>query len=118
MVLVLFAVSVLVFLIFNVIPGGDPESGSPARTRPARAARAIREEWGFDETSHPVRDTMEKLFSGELKSYANQGQRPRRDQRGAPRRSRWRSARRSSGSSSASRWASSPPARRRWSDRS
>ena len=40
MVLVLFAISVLVFLIFNVIPNGDPAaSGSPARTATPGAGR-------------------------------------------------------------------------------
>ena len=34
MVAVLFAISVLVFLIFNVVPATNPARGSPARTRP------------------------------------------------------------------------------------
>ena len=39
MVLVLFAVSVLVFLIFNAIPGGDPGGADRRRARQRHPAR-------------------------------------------------------------------------------
>ena len=38
MIAVLFAVSVLVFIVFILVPGGDPADGWPARTRPSRTS--------------------------------------------------------------------------------
>ena len=70
MMLVLFAVSVLVFLTFNAIPGGDPAERIAGEHSSATQIEAIREDWGFDEPL-PVQyvHTMEKLFAGELISY-------------------------------------------------
>lgn len=72
MVLVLFAVSVLVFLIFNVIPNGDPAARMAGKNVTPQVVEAIREEWGFNE-SLPVQyvTTMQKLFTGDLVSYDN-----------------------------------------------
>jgi peptide/nickel transport system permease protein len=72
MVLVLFAVSVLVFLIFNVIPGGDPAVRIAGDHVTATQLEVIRHEWGFDR-SLPVQyaQMMEKLFGGDLISYFN-----------------------------------------------
>ena len=62
MVFVLFAVSVLTFLIFNVIPNGDPAvrmAGQAAHAR--RQIEAIRKEWGFDDNiCRPVRHDDEE----------------------------------------------------------
>ncbi|HYH54500.1 MAG TPA: ABC transporter permease [Solirubrobacterales bacterium] len=71
MLLVLFAVSVLVFLIFNVMPNGDPAVRMAGKIPTETQVEAIREEWGFDEPLYVqyVR-TMEQLFSGEMISYA------------------------------------------------
>jgi peptide/nickel transport system permease protein len=74
MVLVLFAVSVIVFLIFNVIPSSDPA----ARIAGQKAAgdqqliANINREWGFEE-SLPVQywRMMKKVFSGDLISYTS-----------------------------------------------
>ena len=70
MALVLFAVSVLVFLIFNAIPGGDPAERMAGEHLSPTQVEAIRRDWGFDEPlpSQYV-STMEKLFTGELISY-------------------------------------------------
>jgi len=70
MVLVLFAVSVLVFLIFNAIPGGDPAPRIAGEHASDTQIQVIRHEWGFDR-SLPVQyaHTMEKLFGGRLVSY-------------------------------------------------
>ena len=38
MLLVLFAISVLTFLIFNVIPGGDPRRPARGQATPARSS--------------------------------------------------------------------------------
>jgi peptide/nickel transport system permease protein len=70
MVFVMFAISVLTFLIFNVIPNGDPAQRMAGRTPTEAEIQRIREEWGFDE-SLPVQyvTTMEKVFTGDLVSY-------------------------------------------------
>ena len=70
MLLVLFAVSVLVFLIFNAIPGGDPAARIAGEHVSPTQLEVIRREWGFDR-SLPVQyaHTMEKLFGGKLVSY-------------------------------------------------
>ena len=69
MVLVLFAVSVLVFAIFNVIPNGDPADRMAGKNVTPEVVEAIREEWGFDR-SLPVQyaTTMKQLFTGDLVS--------------------------------------------------
>ncbi len=70
MVLVLFAVSVLVFLIFQVIPGGDPAERMAGRGASAAQVEAVRKEWGFDR-SLPAQyvTTMRKALTGDLVSY-------------------------------------------------
>jgi peptide/nickel transport system permease protein len=73
MFLVMFAVSVLVFLIFNAIPNGDPAQLIAGDQATETQIEVIRREWGFDEPL-PVQyvRTMGKLFGGELVSYVNQ----------------------------------------------
>jgi peptide/nickel transport system permease protein len=70
MVAVLFAVSVLVFLIFNVIPANNPAQRLAGKSATPELVKSIEEEWGFDD-SLPAQyfSMMEKLFSGELTSY-------------------------------------------------
>jgi peptide/nickel transport system permease protein len=73
MLLVLFAVSVIVFLIFNVIPNGDPAVRMAGKIPTETQVEAIREEWGFDGPLYVQYATMmKKLFSGETVSYSNQ----------------------------------------------
>ncbi len=73
MALVLFAVSVLVFLIFNVIPNGDPAARIAGKNTTPLQLEAIRKEWGFDQDIFTrYTKTMGMLFTGDLKSYANQ----------------------------------------------
>jgi peptide/nickel transport system permease protein len=48
LLLVLFLLSVVVFLIFNVIPGGDPAVRLAGRHPTAANIAAIRHDWGFD----------------------------------------------------------------------
>jgi peptide/nickel transport system permease protein len=74
MIAVLFAISVVTFAIFNVIPNGDPAvrlAGHSSQT-PATLA-AIRRQYGFDKPVYVqyVR-TMDKIFNGTLTSYATQ----------------------------------------------
>ena len=73
MVLVMFAVSVLVFLIFNVIPNGDPAVRMAGRQGTPTQIEAIRRDWGFDRSIIvQYTTTMEKVFTGDLKSYFTQ----------------------------------------------
>lgn len=86
MVLVLFAVSVLVFAIFNVIPGDDPAVRMAGKNPTATQIEAIRKEWGFDQ-SLPTQyvKTMEKVFSGDLISYSTRENVVDRIKEGIPR---------------------------------
>jgi peptide/nickel transport system permease protein len=70
MVLVLFAVSVLTFLVFNVIPNGDPAVRMAGKSPTESDLRAIRATWGFDDPL-PVQylRTMENVFTGKAVSY-------------------------------------------------
>jgi peptide/nickel transport system permease protein len=73
MVLVMFAVSVLTFLIFNVIPNGDPAVRMAGRQPTETQIEAIRKEWGFDENIVvQYLTTMKKVFTGDLQSYFTQ----------------------------------------------
>jgi peptide/nickel transport system permease protein len=73
MAFVLWAVSVLTFFIFQVIPNGDPaERMAGKQPREAQIA-AIREEWGFnDNIIVQYFTTMKKVFNGDLISYTTQ----------------------------------------------
>ena len=73
MFFVLFAVSVLTFLIFNVIPNDDPAVRMAGKQPTETQIEGIREEWRFDD-SLPVQyfTTMEKLFTGDMISYFTQ----------------------------------------------
>jgi peptide/nickel transport system permease protein len=73
MVLVLFAVSFLVFVIFIVVPGGDPATRIAGKNANDQLIKNIKHTWGFDR-SIPVQYwiMMKKTFSGELVSYTNQ----------------------------------------------
>ena len=73
MFIVMFAVSVLVFTIFNVIPNGDPAVRMAGKQPNETQIEAIRKEWGFDKsvvTQYGV--TMKKLFTGDMISYFTQ----------------------------------------------
>jgi peptide/nickel transport system permease protein len=75
MVVVLFAVSVVVFLVFNVIPNSDPAAriAGEKSAGDEQLLANIDEEWGFDEPLPSQYLTMMKLiFSGDLVSYENQ----------------------------------------------
>jgi peptide/nickel transport system permease protein len=73
MVLVLFAISVLTFLIFEAVPNGDPAQRLAGRTSTPETVAAIRHTWGFDK---PIYDqyllTMKNVFTGNVISYAQQ----------------------------------------------
>jgi peptide/nickel transport system permease protein len=73
MIAVLFAISVIVFLIFNVIPGGDPAQRMGGRNATPELVAEINKDWGFNKPL-PTQyvDTMKKVFTGDLISYQNQ----------------------------------------------
>jgi peptide/nickel transport system permease protein len=70
MALVLFAVSLVVFVIFNLIPNSNPAQSLAGKNATPVLVKGIEEEWGFDEPL-PVQywEMMKKIFSGELISY-------------------------------------------------
>ena len=71
MLLVLVTVSVLVFLIFNAIPGGDPAVRMAGAQATPTQVEVIRREWGFDQPLPVQYGTMMKqLFVGDLLSYS------------------------------------------------
>jgi peptide/nickel transport system permease protein len=86
MLVVMFAVSVVTFLIFNVIPNGAPEDRMAGKNSTPVQIAAIRKEWGFDKPLYTqYATTMEKVFNGDLISYANQTNVIEEIKRGIPR---------------------------------
>jgi len=76
-VLVLFAISVLTFLIFFATPGVDPAARIAGRNADQQTLRAVRHDFGLDKPL-PVRYAimMKKLFiTRDLTSYVNRGAR-------------------------------------------
>jgi peptide/nickel transport system permease protein len=73
MLVVLFAISVLTFVIFEAIPNGDPAERLAGRTATPETIAAVRETWGFDK---PIYEqyllTMKNVFSGDVISYTQQ----------------------------------------------
>jgi peptide/nickel transport system permease protein len=73
MVVVLFAISVLTFVIFEAIPNGDPAERLAGRTATPETIAAVRKTWGFDK---PIYEqyllTMKHVFSGDVISYTQQ----------------------------------------------
>ena len=73
MVAVLFAISVLTFLIFQAIPNGDPAVRLGGRTSTPETREAIRKDWGFDKPIYEQYGiTMKKIFTGTVVSYSQQ----------------------------------------------
>jgi peptide/nickel transport system permease protein len=71
MVLVLFAVSIIVFFVFNVIPNSPPAQRLAGKNATPVLVKSIEEEWGFDESLPKQYVTMmKKVFTGELISYS------------------------------------------------
>ncbi len=69
MVAVLFAVSVITFVIFNVIPS-DPAQNLAGKTATPALIAGIEEEWGLNDSLPEQYVTMmRKIFSGDVVSY-------------------------------------------------
>jgi peptide/nickel transport system permease protein len=71
---VLFAISVITFAIFNVIPNGDPAVRLAGKSPTPDTLAAIRRAYGFDKPV-PVQyvKTMQKVLTADLVSYTNPG---------------------------------------------
>src|SRR3954454_7382818 len=70
---VLFAISVITFAIFNVIPGGDPAQRMAGHSTSKETIAAIKHTWGFDRPIYvQYGKMMGKIFSGTLVSYNTQ----------------------------------------------
>lgn len=71
MLAVLFAISVIVFLIFNVIPNTNPAERIAGKNATPELVAQVEKTWGFDEPL-PVQylTTMKLIFTGELISYS------------------------------------------------
>ncbi|MGA3215561.1 MAG: ABC transporter permease [Acidimicrobiales bacterium] len=70
-VLVLFTVSVLTFLIFEVIPNGNPALRIAGRTATAANIAAVEKAYGFNKPIYiQYLRTMEQIFTGKIVSYA------------------------------------------------
>jgi peptide/nickel transport system permease protein len=73
MVFVLFAISIVTFLIFNVIPNNDPAQRMAGKNATPQLVASITEEWGFDDSLPEQYVTMmRKVFTGDLISYSGQ----------------------------------------------
>jgi peptide/nickel transport system permease protein len=73
LVAVLAIVSFLTFVIFIVIPGGDPAERIAGRTATQQNIDNIRKTWGFDKPFYvQYWRMMKKVFTNNLISYSNQ----------------------------------------------
>jgi peptide/nickel transport system permease protein len=73
MVAVLFAISVLTFLIFQAIPNGDPAVRLAGRTATPETIESVRETWGFDKPIYvQYLRTMKNVFTGNVVSFTQQ----------------------------------------------
>jgi peptide/nickel transport system permease protein len=73
MALVLFAISLIVFAIFAVIPSYDPAAAIAGKNSTPALVANVEETWGFDDPLPVQYLTMMKLiFSGELVSYSSE----------------------------------------------
>lgn len=73
LVVVLFAITVLTFLIFQAIPGGDPALRLAGRLATPQQVQDVRRQWGFDEPVYvQYAKTMQKILDGSVISYTQQ----------------------------------------------
>ena len=71
-ILVCIAVTFIVFLIFIVVPGGDPAQRIAGKNATPQNIINIRHSWGFDQPFYTQYwDMLKKMFSGNLVSYTS-----------------------------------------------
>jgi peptide/nickel transport system permease protein len=69
-IVVLFAVSILTFLIFFAIPNGDPALRLAGRTANAQTIATVRHDYGFDRPLYvQYGKVMKQIFNGSIQSY-------------------------------------------------
>ncbi len=84
-VIVLFFVSVITFLIFIVVPGGDPAERMAGKNATDENIANIRKTWGFDQPVYmQYAKMMQKVFTGDLISYSTQQNVTQEIKRGLP----------------------------------
>ncbi|HVW17115.1 MAG TPA: ABC transporter permease [Solirubrobacteraceae bacterium] len=72
-VLVLFAISVMTFLIFQAIPSGDPALRLAGKTATHQDILDIRKKWGLDQPIYvQYAKMMQQVFTGKVISYTQQ----------------------------------------------
>jgi peptide/nickel transport system permease protein len=70
MVAVLFAVSIIVFVVFMVLPKQNPAQSLAGKNATPLLVESIEEEWGFDNSlPQQYLTMMKKVFTGELIQY-------------------------------------------------
>jgi peptide/nickel transport system permease protein len=73
MIVVLIAISILTFLIFQAMPNGDPADRMAGRKANPETVAAIRKDWGFDRPLYvQYLKTMKLIFTGKVISYTQQ----------------------------------------------
>ncbi|HEY1821737.1 MAG TPA: ABC transporter permease [Trebonia sp.] len=73
MAVVLFCTSVFTFLIFQVIPNGNPALRLAGQTATPQTIAAIERQWGFNKPIYvQYVDTMQKVLTGSVISYSQQ----------------------------------------------
>ncbi|MGI8557541.1 MAG: ABC transporter permease [Solirubrobacteraceae bacterium] len=73
MVAVLFAISLLTFLIFQAIPNGDPAVRLAGRTATPETISTVRHYWGFDKPLYvQYAKTMQHIADGSIRSYTQE----------------------------------------------
>jgi peptide/nickel transport system permease protein len=69
----LIAVSIVVFLIFAVIPSYDPAAAIAGRTASPQDIAAVRHDFGFDKPVYvQYANTMKRIFTGKVVDYQSQ----------------------------------------------
>jgi peptide/nickel transport system permease protein len=72
-VLVLVAISILTFLIFQAMPNGDPALRLAGRLATPQVVEDVRQQWGFDKPIYvQYAKTMDKIATGKVISYTQQ----------------------------------------------
>jgi peptide/nickel transport system permease protein len=72
MVFVLIAISIITFLIFYKIPGGDPVLRIAGRASNEATREQVREDYGFNDPVYvQYGELMKKTITGDLESYSN-----------------------------------------------
>ena len=70
MIAVLFAVSVIVFVVFMVLPKQNPAQSLAGKNATPLLVKNIEAEWGFDDSlPQQYLTMMKKVFTGELLQY-------------------------------------------------